>query len=240
METSRNDMLVWRERGSVRITVKVIGIFSALFGVLLLSLFPFTLGNAIRTSDNGAALASGIMVVLGLGFIFAGRHFFHADPSVEDPIPPASNFSRYLTRHRRDLKMIAQIGFALSVIRLVTACFDSDWPAPQTTWFLLIGGVLLDYCGRKAADPAVTDNRDWMHVPLWIRRVLETGSTAISIVWIGAVFLAIYRQSYPPGIQISPFVTRIALDAMLIFMYARTALFFAYGELQPLQPRLST
>ncbi len=169
----------------MRITVKVLGIVFALFGVFLLAVFPFVLGNAIKTSDNGAALASGIMAVLGIGFLFAGRYFFQADLSVEDPVPPASNLSRFLVRHRRELNMIAQIGFMLSLIRLVAACFGSDWPAPQTTWFLLIGAFALDYCGRKAASPAVTDNHDWMTVPAWIRRILEPAQSAVTVcgVW---------------------------------------------------------
>ena len=220
----------------MRITVQIIGAFSALFGVILLTLFPFTLGNAIKTSDNEAALVSGIMAVLGVGFIFAGRHFFQMDTSAEDPVPSASNLSRFLVRHRRDLKTIAQIGCMLSLIRLVTACFGSDWPAPQTTWFLLIGGFALDYCGRKAANPAVTDNRDWMTVPAWIRRTLEPAQTTVSVGGIGVMFLAIYAQRHPAGGQMPAFVTRIAFDGLLTFMYALTALFFRYGELQSPAP----
>ncbi len=113
---------------------KIIGVFSALFGVVLLTIFPFTVGNAIKTSDNEAAVASVIMVAVGIGFLFAGRHFFQMDPSVEDPAPPASKLSRFLVRHRRELKVIVQIGFTLTLIRLVGACFGSDWPAPWTTW----------------------------------------------------------------------------------------------------------
>lgn len=216
----------------MQITVKVLGIVFALFGVFLLAVFPFILGNAIKISDKGAALASGIMAVLGIGFLFAGRYFFQADLSVEDPVPPASNLSRFLVRHRRELNTIAQIGFMLSLIRLVAACFGSDWPAPQTTWFLLICAFALDFCGRKAANRAVPDNRDWMAVPAWIRRILELSENAVTGVWVCAVLLAIYAQQHAVAGQVSPFVTRIAFDAMLLFMYARTALFFRYGELQ--------
>jgi hypothetical protein len=216
----------------VRITVKLLGIFLALFGVFLLTVFPFTLGNALKTSDNGAALGSGIMAVLGIGFLFAGRHLFQAHPSVEDPVPPASSLTRFLVRHRRELKMIAQIGFMLSLIRLVAACFGSDWPAPQTTWFLLIGGFALDYCGSKAANRAVTDNRDWMTVPAWMRRILEPARSAVSAAGVGAMFLLSYAQWHPAGGQVPGFIMRIAFDALLTFMYALAALFFRYGELQ--------
>ncbi len=216
----------------MRITVQIIGVFSALFGVILLTLFPFTLGNAIKTSDNEAALVSGIMAVLGVGFIFVGRYFFQVDTSAEDPVPAASKLSRFLVRHRHELNRIAQIGFVLSMIRLVAACFGSDWPARQTTWVLLIGGFALDYCGRKAANPAVTDKRDWMTVPAWIRRTLEPSQHAVSALGSGVMYLAIYAQWHPAGGQVPSFVTRIAFDCLLTFMYALTALFFRYGELQ--------
>jgi hypothetical protein len=227
-------MLVAREN-EVRITVKILGVLLALFGVLLLAVFPFALGNAIKTSDNGASLAAGVMAVLGIGFLFAGRHFFQADPSVEDNTPPPSNFSRLLVRHRRELSSIAQIGLMLSVIRLIAACFGSAWP-PLTTWFLLICAFALDYCGRKAANPAVTDNRDWMTVPAWIRRILEWAQPAVSVLGLGVILLAIYAQWPPGGGHAPAFILRIAFDCLLAFMYALVALFFRYGELQPPAP----
>ena len=173
-----------------------------------------------------------MMAVLGIGFLFAGRHFFQADPSVEDLTPAASDLSRFLVRRRRDLSMIAQIGFMLCLIRLVAACFGSDWPAPRTTWILLIGGFALDYCGSKAAKRAVPDNRDWMTVPAWIRRILEPARNAVSAVGVGAMLFLIYAQWHPAGGQVSAFVIRIAFDGLLTFMYALAALFFRYGELQ--------
>jgi len=141
-----------------------------------------------------------------------------------------------MVRHRRDLKMTAQIGFMLSVIRLVAACFGSDWPARQTTWFLLIGGFALDYCGRRAANPAVTDNRDWMTVPAWIRRILEPAQTAVSVVGVGAMLWLSYAQWHPAGGQVPAFVMRIAFDTLLTFMYALAAVFFRFGELQSPAP----
>jgi hypothetical protein len=57
----------------MRIGFKIFGSFLALFGVFLLTMFPFTLGNAIKTSDNGAVVGSCMLVAIGAGFIFAGR-----------------------------------------------------------------------------------------------------------------------------------------------------------------------
>jgi hypothetical protein len=75
-----------------------------------------------------------------------------------------------------------------------------------------------------------------MTVPASIRRILELSEPAVTGVWVGAMCLAVYAQRQPAGGQLSSFVTRIAFDAMLTFMYARTALFLGYGEFQPLAP----
>ena len=211
----------------MRIAFIILGVFLALFGVFLLSEFPFILGNAIKTSDSGAVLASCIMAVMGVGFLFAGRHCVQLDPDAHDPALPTSNLIRFLVNHRRELKVLAQVGFMVSLIRLIAACFGSDWPARQTTGFLLIGAVALNYCGGKASNPGVRGNQDWMNVPPGIRRALA------SVLWLGSAFLLIYPQWRHPSSEVSDFVSRIVLDAMITFMYELAALFFAYGELRP-------
>jgi hypothetical protein len=218
----------------MRIGFKILGVFLALFGVLLLSLFPFTLGNAIRTSDNGAVVASCIMVVIGIGFIFAGRHFVQLDPDVEDSAPLVSNLTRFLVNHRRELKVLAQTGFALSLVRLIAAIFITDWPRRSTIWFLLLfGGFALFYCGKKASKPAVTDNRDWRMVPTRIRRTLEMGFNVFGILVAGLVFLKIWTPMGNSAGSLAHFVLRVTPEIMTTFIYALAGLFFAYGELQP-------
>ena len=174
-----------------------------------------------------------ILVAIGVGFFFAGRHFFQLDPDVEHPPPPVSNLARFLVNHRRDLKVLAQVGFVLSLIRLLEASFGSDWPTRYATSFLLIGAFVLYYCGGKAANPTVTGNRDWMKVPTRIRRVLEPAQKTVGVLWLGAVLLFIYRQWSHSSSEVSHLASRIILDIIVTFMYALTALFFAYGELQP-------
>jgi len=224
----------------MRIGLKILGIFLALFGVFLLTVFPFALGNAIKTSDNGAVVMSGILVAIGMGFFFAGRHFFQLDPEVKDPAPPVSNLTRFLVNHRRDFKVLAQVGLVLSMVRLTAAFFGLDWPTRYATSFLLIGAFALYYCGGKAANPTVTRNRDWMKVPTWIRRVLEPAQKAGVVLWVGSLFLFAYAQWHHSNSEVSRFVSRIILDAMITFMYALTSLFFAYGELQPEAARLAS
>jgi hypothetical protein len=227
-------MIWWfgARHNKMRIGFKILGAFLALFGVLLLSLFPFTLGNAIKTSDNGAIVASCIMIVIGAGFILAGRHFVQLDPAAEDPAPPVSNVTRFVVNHRRAFKVLAQLGFVLSLIRLIAACFGSDWPTRYATPFLLIGAFALVDCGRKASNPLVTDNRDWMKVPTRIRRVLEPAQKTIEVLWLGAVPLFVYGQWSHSTSEVSRLASRVILDIMTMFIYALTALFFSYGELR--------
>jgi hypothetical protein len=221
----------------MRIAFTISGVAVVLFGVFLLSVFPFALGNAIKTSDNGAIIASCILPVIGFGFILTGKYFFRLDPDAEDTLPRASRVSDFLVDHRRDLKVLAQVGFLLSTIRLIAVCFDSDWPARQTTWFLLAGAFVLHYCGKKAANRAVTDNRDWLGVPTWIRRLLKPAQGIVSILVLGTGFLSISALWVHSIAGISHFVARVSLAAMIAFMYALTAVFFAYGELQSLDQK---
>jgi hypothetical protein len=145
----------------MRIVNRTLGVFFALCGVFVLCVFPFRLGGAIRTSDNAEIVASCILAVIGIGFLFAGRYYVQSDPDAKDAPRPASKLSHFLVDHRRNLKVLAQAGFALSLIRLIEACFGSDWPTRWITYALVIGAFILHDCGKKAANPAVLDNSDW-------------------------------------------------------------------------------
>jgi hypothetical protein len=216
----------------MRIGLKIIGVALALCGVFFLSVFPFPLGYAIRTSDNDAIVATCILAVIGVGFLFAGRYYLRLNPDTQDAPRPASKLSLFLADHRRNLKVLAQAGFVLSAIRLVVACFGSDWPVRWTTWVLLIGAFTLRYCGEKAADPAVLDNRDWGKVPRTMRGLLNAAGQVVGILVLCMAILATFAQWSHSLTEASHFVSRIALNAMVAFVYAHCALFFKHGELR--------
>jgi hypothetical protein len=213
--------------------LKILGVALALCGVFFLSVFPFTLGNAIGTSDNGALVASCILAVIGVGFIFAGRYYFRLDPNAKDAPRPDSKLSHFLVDHRRDLKVLAQAGLVLSLIRLIEACFGSDWPARWTTWPLMIVAFTLHYCAERAADPTILDNRDWGRVPRSLRGLLRGADHVVGILVPCMAILAIFDRRSHSLAEAYHFVAPTGVAAMITFVYAHCALFFAYGELRP-------
>jgi hypothetical protein len=219
----------------MRIELKVVGVAIALCGAFFLSIFPSMLGNAIRTPDNGAVVFSLILAVLGVGFIFAGRYYFQLNPDAKDAPRPGSKLSHFLVDHRRDLKVLAQAGVVLSLIRLIEACFGSDWPTRWITYVLVIGAFTVHDCGKKAANPAVIDNSDWMTVPARIRHVFEQAEKAVGALMLGFALLALLTLfNHSDGVShLAGFVARFIADAMAMIIYGRAALFFAYGELRP-------
>jgi preprotein translocase subunit SecG len=136
--------------------------------------------------------------------------------------------------HRRELKVLAQAGFVLSLIRLIASSFNPDWPARSTIWLLLLfGAFALFYCAKKASNPAVTDNRDWMKVPTRIRRALEIGFQVLGVLVFVLAFPNLRNLRSHPVSVLAHFISRVTPEVMTTFMYALAALFFAYGELQP-------
>jgi len=72
-----------------------------------------------------------------------------------------------------------------------------------------------------------------MTVPGWIRHLFERAETAIGVLIVGSALLSLLTLLGHAARGVSHYIAPIALDALTIVIYARTALFFAYGELQP-------
>ena len=219
----------------MRVVIKLLGIAFALFGVLLLSLFPFVLGEANRTSDNGARIASGVMVVLGFAFIYAGRHYLRLNPGAERPVIPASNFTRFLVNHRRQFKVLAQTGAAVSVLGVLAALIGWSWTFRRVGLPLVMGMLVMDWFAKEAADPAVKDDRDWMRVPPEIRSVLSAFQWAMGpvlAVMAGLLLLSEWPRYSLLDTRAYVLAARVALYGVVAFTYALQALFFKYGDLR--------
>ena len=127
----------------MRIASRIVGIVLALAGLAFLALpFVIVTGGFDRKSvladsgpDRTAWIAGSICAILGVGFILAGTYFFRLDVDALDEAqkPPASRFAPYFAAHRRELKLIAQAGLVISLIRLGVACFSVDWPGRWAT-----------------------------------------------------------------------------------------------------------
>jgi hypothetical protein len=144
----------------------------------------------------------------------------------ETPEPPAWRFAGYFIAHRRELKIIAQVGFVVSLIRLGAACFKLDWPGQWAVGVLFLWGITLVVIGKRIAKPQTID-LDWESVPERLRPVLKatvkTGSAAILILLL---LLGWNSLSHHP---LSPEILRGALATLL---FAWEALFFTYGPMR--------
>jgi|SRR5665213_2906474 len=130
---------------------RIIGIVLALAGLIFVCLsilFLFQLrpqsvlaGPASgRPAWTGAAFAA----VLGVVLLLAGWHYFKLDvDALDDTQDQPTRFALYFQAHRRELKLIAQVGLAISLIRLGALCFGVDWPGRWVTLLLFLAWAAL-------------------------------------------------------------------------------------------------
>jgi len=163
----------------MRVASRVIGIVLGLAGAAFFGLSAFLVRfgrKSVRAEpgpDGTAWIAGVFSAALGVGFMLAGRHYVKLDVNAIDETPdqPASRFAPYFIAHRRALKIVADVGLAISMIRLGAACFRVDWPGPWAVWPLLLASIGL-------VVPAI----DWLlsnEVPPKIWR---------EIIWTGEAF----------------------------------------------------
>ena len=177
----------------MRIASRVVGVALALSGFVFLGLSVLILvtfhpESVLETPQLGRRLTGGLTgMVVGVGFILAGWYFFRLDVDKLDEADdrPASRFAPYFLAHRRELKLIAQAGLAISLIRLVAACFGRDWQGRWSAWALVLVWIGLLVIGRQIAKPSTMD-LDWQSVPeRWrpvLRATVNVGRAALVIL----------------------------------------------------------
>ena len=76
-------------------------------------------------------------MAVGIGCLLAARYFLKLDVDAlaDTGDRPASRFALYFIAHRRELRLIALVGFAISLIRLGAACYGVDWPVRWANWY---------------------------------------------------------------------------------------------------------
>jgi hypothetical protein len=130
----------------MRVASRVIGVALALggLGFLLASFLPLLFVREsvlVGSRDWKGPVFGG---VFGVGFLLAGWYYFRLDVDALDAQDqPPSRFALYFLAHRRELKVIAHVGFAISLIRFGALCFGIDWPGRRATLVLLIVGVAI-------------------------------------------------------------------------------------------------
>jgi hypothetical protein len=145
----------------MRVASRIIGVALALAGItfFVVSFFIVT-GRFDRKSvldasgpDKTIWIAGSFAAVVGVGFILAGRYFSKLDVDAVDESQdrPPSRFATYFLAHRRELKLVAHVGLAISLLRLGALCFGVDWPGLWVRWILLLMWAVLPATdGRNA------------------------------------------------------------------------------------------
>ena len=226
----------------MRVASRVIGALLVIGGF-----GPFAILGYVTLKEGwqGATVATWAAIALflaaGIGLTLGGKYYLRLDPDAPDEVEPASAPTEFLVIHRRQLKVIAQVGLALSAIRLGSACFGIGWPGRWADWPLLLFLIGILFVGRRVASPNVRDNSDWMRVPGWIRDSLpRVYGTAL---W-GGLLLIVFGQwsrfwvSLPmveslPQSPIYRLIIRLLYLAFMTTLYGVEVLFFTYGELRP-------
>jgi hypothetical protein len=212
----------------VRVASRIIGVALALAGLVFLGLSVSLLlarpDSVLEDPELGRrALSELPFVVVGVGFLLAGWYFLRLDVDQIDDAQdrPASRFAPFLLAHRGALRIIALVGLAISVIRLVAVYFGYPWPA----WPLILAWIGLLVIGRQIAKPSMM-SLDWQSVPELLRPVLKaTVNVGRAMVMI---LLAVFAWS-----QWSHRVPAQLVQAGLItLVFAWEFLFFAYGEVR--------
>jgi len=194
----------------MRIASRVVGVVLALAGLVFLGLsflilVTFHPESVLETPQLRSRLTGGLSgMVVGIGFILAGWYFFRLDVHKLDEVDdrPASRFAPYFLAHRRELKLIAQVGLAVSLMRFAAACFGRDWPGRWTAWALALVWIGLLFIGRQIAKPSTMD-LDWQSVPERLRPFLKAtvnvGRAAFVILLLAFVWNQwSHHQASPP------------------------------------------
>jgi hypothetical protein len=157
----------------MRVASRIIGVALALAGLGFLLVFPLIVRESVLAGSQswkGPAFA----VILAVGFLLAGWYYFKLDIDALDDTEerPASRFARYLIARHRELRLIALVGFAVSLIRLGALCFGVDWPGLWVRWGLLLIWMALPAAGGDLGAGGRS----------WLKSVRNVGIAAICIL----------------------------------------------------------
>ena len=146
----------------MRVASRIVGVALAFAGLafLLVALLPllFFRESVLVGSQDWKGPVFAVAALIGVGLLLLGRYYFRLDVNALDaPDPSTSRFAPYFLARRLELKFIAQVGLAISLIRLGALCFGVDWPGPWMTWPLAIAWIGLGIVAGQLARGQATD-----------------------------------------------------------------------------------
>jgi hypothetical protein len=202
------------------------------FLLIFLSIVLVGPESVLAEPDLGRRVWRGLpLMVVGIGFILAGWYFFRLDVDKldEEGDQPASRFAPYFLAHRRDLKVVAQVGLAISLIRLAAACFGRDWPGRWAVWPLVVTWAGLAVIGSRIAKPPTMD-LDWQTVPERVRPALIAVVKAARAAFLILVLVFVWDQW---SHHRAP--AQLVQAGLIMLVFAGEALFFAYGKMRAVE-----
>jgi hypothetical protein len=215
----------------MRIASRVVGVLLALAGLAFLVLFVFlvTFGferqSVLSGPDRTSWITGSVLMVAGVGFILAGRHFLKLDVD-QVGSSPDSRFAPFFIAHRGQVKIVAQAGLVISMIRLGAASFGADWPGPRAAFPLFLVSIGLLVIASQMAKEGAPNRLDWERVPERMRPVLRVIWKAVGPgLWILILLLGwneLRHQVFSPVVN----------AGFIVLLFAWAALFFQYGKLR--------
>jgi len=147
----------------MRIASRMVGVLFALAGLSFFAVFVAAiLSGPVRRSvllppDRSVWIAGLVALAVSIACILTSRYFLKLDVNAPDELPVrSSRFEPFFIAHRRELKIVARIGLAISLIRLGAACFGVDWPGRWVTWPLVFTLIGLLVAGGPLRIPQMT------------------------------------------------------------------------------------
>ena len=172
---------------------------------------------------NAASWLGWLFLAIGIGLLFVGRHYYFRLPLVildeRQKQAPRQPFASFVAAHRRELSVLAQIGLAVSLFRLVGLFFGSNWPGGWGTWLLGGGSFAL-------ASIAPMWPKPWPKSVSWILRIYWNVLT-LSV----ALVVPFYVNHQPwPLLQQG---MNILVTGLLVLFYGGAAVGFVRRKIQP-------
>ncbi len=213
----------------MRVASRIVGVVFALTGLGFLAIPGYLVVlRGLRT--NGADwIIVAVLIAAGACCLLVGRYFLKLDVDAPDETQEqaASRFAPYFIAHRRELRLIAQLGLVISLIRLGAACFGAEWPARWAAWPLVLAFIGLGIVAEQIAQKQAPDRLDWERVPDPMRPALRIMWKAVGPTLCILLLLLVWNQW-----QRQVFWLGVVSGVLVVMVFAWEALFFQYGEMR--------
>ncbi len=178
-------------------------------------------------------MACAIFAASGGVFFLAAWYCWKQTPESLNPADPPLWFGGAFVAHRRDMERAAQACFAATVVCLTAFCFGNEQLLRMGFWPLAIASAGLNRVARNSASRALESQQDWLRVPGPLRMVMQRSRTVLTVLFFVWVTLRVASLHSVEHGEVYRLVSWIAIGCDMAFLFALEALFFRYGELQP-------